>query len=67
MARYELNDRQWKAIEPLLPRQRRGGAWRDHRTSINGISWRLHTGAPWRDVPSRYGPWQTVYERFARW
>lgn len=67
MARYELNDRQWRAMEPLLPRQGRGGVWRDHRTLINGISWRLHTGAPWRDVPCRYGPWQTVYDRFVRW
>jgi transposase len=65
--RYELNDRQWAAIEPLLPKQGRGGAWKDHRTIINGISWRLHTGAPWRDLPERYGPWQTVYDRFVRW
>jgi transposase len=67
MARYELNERQWRALEPLLPKQGRGGAWRDHRTVINGISWRLHTGAKWRDVPERYGPWQTVYDRFVRW
>lgn len=65
--RYELNDRQWAAIEPLLPKQGRGGAWKDHRTILNGISWRLHTGAPWRDLPERYGPWQTVYDRFVRW
>jgi transposase len=65
--RYELNDRQWAALAPLLPRQGRGGCWRDHRQIINGISWRLHTGAPWRDIPERYGPWQTVYDRFVRW
>ncbi len=34
---------------------------------INGVLWRLRTGAPWRDLPERYGPWQTAYERFARW
>ena len=67
MARYELNERQWRALQPLLPKQGRGGAWRDHRTVINGISWRLHTGAKWRDVPERYGPWQTLYDRFVRW
>lgn len=67
MMRYELNERQWKALEPLLPHQGRGGAWKDHRTILNGILWRLHTGAPWRDVPARYGPWQTVYDRFVRW
>jgi transposase len=44
-----------------------GGRWKDHRTVLNGILWRLKTGAPWRDVPSRYGPWQTCYDRFVRW
>jgi transposase len=34
---------------------------------VNGVLWRLRTGAPWRDVPERYGPWQTVFARFARW
>jgi len=29
--------------------------------------WRLKTGAPWRDIPERYGPWKTTYNRFARW
>lgn len=53
--RYDLNERQWMALEPLLPHQGRGRAWRDHRTVLNGILWRLHTGAPWRDVPPRYG------------
>ncbi|WP_430393347.1 transposase [Corallococcus exiguus] len=59
--RYELNERQWRALEPLLPHQGRGESWKDHRTVLNGILWRLHIGAPWRDLPSRYGPWQTVY------
>jgi transposase len=48
------------ALAPLLPRnQRRGGRWRDHRTVVNGILWKLRTGAPWRDLPERYGPWKT--------
>jgi transposase len=34
---------------------------------INGIIWRTRTGAPWRDLPERYGPWQTCYKRFGRW
>ncbi|HET8630439.1 MAG TPA: IS5 family transposase [Thermomicrobiales bacterium] len=46
---------------------RRGGQWRGHRQVIDGILWRLRVGAPWRDVPGRYGPWQTCYDRFARW
>lgn len=46
---------------------RRGRPWKDHHTIINGILWVLHSGAPWRDLPERYGPWQTVYDRFNRW
>lgn len=70
MARYELKDEHWALIEPLLPRQRRttrGGVWCDHRTVVNGIFWILFSGAPWRDLPERYGPWQTVYDRLRRW
>src|SRR5712692_10383205 len=55
-------------LEPLLPRSRvRGGQWRDHRMVINGILWKLRTGAPWRDLPERYGPWQTCADRLYRW
>jgi transposase len=64
----ELTDTAWAQLAPLLPRNRqRGGRWRDHRTVINGILWKLRTGAPWRDLPERYGPWQTCYDRFVRW
>ncbi|MGH8833835.1 MAG: IS5 family transposase [Actinomycetes bacterium] len=45
----------------------RGGRWRDHRQVLNGILFRVRTGVPWRDLPERYGPWETVYKRFARW
>lgn len=63
-----MTDAAWARIEPLLPvTDGRGRPWRDHRQVIDGILWRLRTGAPWRDVPGRYGPWQTCYERFARW
>ncbi len=66
--RHELTDEAWERIAPLLPAHpRRGQRWRDHRTVVNGILWRLATGAPWRDLPERYGPWQTVYDRFVRW
>ncbi|XMN11297.1 IS5 family transposase [Streptomyces griseobrunneus] len=55
-------------MAPMLPGvDGRGRPWRDHRQVINGVLWRLRTGAPWRDLPERYGPWQTAYERFARW
>src|SRR5215207_782163 len=68
VGRGEITDKAWEQIAPLLPENgRRGGQWEDHRKVINGILWRLRTGAPWRDLPSRYGPWQTCYDRFVRW
>jgi transposase len=66
--RGEITDQAWQEIEPLLPEYgQSGGQWRDHRTIINGILWKLRTGSPWRDLPERYGPWQTCYDRFNRW
>jgi transposase len=69
--RYELSDQQWNRLALLLPHPRhhggRGRPLEDHRRVVNGILWRLHTGAPWRDIPERYGPWQSVYTRFRRW
>ena len=68
VGRGELTDKAWAQLAPLLPgNQRRGGRWRDHRTVINGILWKLRTGAPWRDLPERYRPWQSVATRFYRW
>jgi transposase len=69
IGRGELTEEAWGVIAPLLParRGRRGGQWRDHRMVINGIVWKLHTGAPWRDLPERYGPWQTCADRQYRW
>jgi transposase len=68
VGRGELTDRAWAQLAPLLPRnQHRGGRWRDHRRVINGILWKLRSGAPWRDLPDRYGPWQPCYDRFVRW
>ena len=65
--RGELTDESWAVIASLLPAQGRGGRWSDHRKVVDGILWKLRTGAPWRDVPERYGPWQTCYDRFVRW
>ena len=66
--RGEITDRAWEQIEPLLPQGgERGGRWREHRTVINSILWKLRTGSPWRDLPERYGPWQTCFDRFNRW
>ncbi|WP_433616712.1 IS5 family transposase [Dactylosporangium sp. CA-139114] len=65
----DLSDAEWARLVPLLPSMaaQRGGRWRDHRQVINGILWRIDNGAKWREVPERYGPWQTCYDRFARW
>jgi transposase len=67
--RHERTDAQWERLQPLLPPQRpaTGRPAKDHRTVVDAIFWRLKTGAPWRDLPERYGPWQTVYSRFRRW
>jgi transposase len=67
--RFELTDAEYARIAPLLPSMapQRGGRWREHRQVINGIAFRVRTGAPWRDVPQRYGPWKTLYKRFTRW
>jgi transposase len=66
--RHELTDAQWEKIAPLLPASGGpGGQWADHRMVINGILFRARTGVPWRDLPGRYGSWQTVYERHRRW
>jgi transposase len=65
--RHELSDAEWDRLQPLLPPHRAGRARRDDRQVINGIVWKLATGAPWRDLPERYGCWATVYTRFRRW
>jgi transposase len=68
-ARFDLTDVQWAVLEPLLPVGRKLGrpAVRSKRTLIDGIRWRVRVGAPWRDVPERYGPWESVYWLFRTW
>lgn len=67
--RGDLTNDQWERLAPLLPPQqpRVGRPAEDHRRILNGILWRVRTGAPWRDVPERYGPWPTLASRFRRW
>src|SRR5438105_4928436 len=69
MKRHELTDEQWALIGSLLPQRtaRTGRPPSDPRCMWNGIIWILRTGAPWRDLPERFGPWQTVYDHFATW
>ncbi len=67
MSRYDLTDFEWRIIEPLLPNKPRGVPRVDDRRVLNGIFWVLRSGAPWRDLPDRYGPRTTCYNRFKRW
>ena len=69
--RYELTDEEWEHIKPYIPEEQeaglRGRPSKDSRQMLNGICWILRSGASWRDLPERYGPWQTVYKRFQKW
>jgi transposase len=65
--RYEISDFEWAIISPLLPNKPRRVARVDDRKVLNGIYWRLRTGSPWDDIPERYGPSTTCYNRFVRW
>lgn len=67
MARFDLTDREWEIIAPLLPDKPRGVPRADDRRVLSGIFYILRTGSPWRDLPDRYGPYTTAYNRFNRW
>jgi transposase len=69
MKRHELTDEQWELVEPMIPRKvaKTGRPPADRRVMLNGIFWVLATGAAWRDLPERFGPWQTVYDYLANW
>ena len=67
-----MTEEQWRVIGVILPQDavradRRGRPWRDRRQVLNGVLWILRTGAPWKDLPPRYGAYQTVHRRFQQW
>ncbi len=64
--RIDLSDEEWAVIEPLLSKGGRGPPRVDDRRVLNGIFYILRTGAPWRDLPERYGPRTIIYNRYAR-
>ena len=69
MRRYEISDVDWERIATLLP-GKEGDVGRtagDNRQFINGVLWIARSGAPWRDLPERYGNWNSVFQRFRRW
>jgi transposase len=68
----DLTEEQWKVVKEFIPQDavredRRGRPWSDRRRAFNGILWILRTGAPWQDLPERYGAYQTVQRRFQHW
>jgi len=69
----DLTEEQWEILEPLIPtppsreEDGRGRPWRDPRDVLNGILWILRTGAPWKDLPERYPPYQSCHRRFQKW
>jgi transposase len=69
VGRGDLSEAQWARLAPLLPVGIKSGRPPVHskRQLIDGIRWRTRAGVPWRDVPERYGPWQTVYGLFRNW
>ena len=70
LRRYELTDQEWNRIKDLLPPEKsgkRGRPSKDNRMILNAMVWIARSGAPWRDLPERYGPWETVYSRFRKW
>lgn len=68
MARHQLTDDQWECIKDLFPKAAATGRPpADRRRVMNAILWIVRAGAPWRDLPAEFGPWQTVYHHFNRW
>nr|WP_241749637.1 IS5 family transposase [Rufibacter sediminis] len=69
MRRYEITDRQWESVSRLLPGKSGdvGRSGRDNRLFLNAVLWVARSGAPWRDLPERFGPWNSAYVRFRRW
>lgn len=68
MHRHALTEEQWRRLHRVLPRQRAGPtATRGDRLFIEAVLYRAKTGCPWRDLPERFGPWKSVYNRFANW
>ncbi len=67
MSRFDMSELEWEFISKILPQKTRGVKRVCDRRVLNGIFYKLRTGVPWRDLPERYGPYTTVYNRFNRW
>lgn len=69
LRRHEIKDQDWERIQDVLPPENTGEGRpsKPNRVMLNGMLWKVKTGAPWRDLPERFGPWKTVYSRFRLW
>jgi len=68
MVRAQLRDAQWAKIESVLESHRGAGRrGSNDRSFVEAVLWWRRTGVPWRDLPSEFGPWKTVFNRFDRW
>jgi transposase len=67
--RHEVSEEEWALLDQVIPKStaKTGRPTRDRREMLNGLLWILSTGAQWRDLPERFGPWETVYTTFSRW
>ena len=65
--RYEISDDQWNKIKHMFPKAKTGRPGKDLRLMFNAVLWIACSGAPWRDLPERFGSWKTVYSRFCKW
>ena len=66
--RHALSDEQWKRLQAVIPKQKAGPApMRGDRLFVDAVLFRAKTGLPWRDLPERFGPWKSVYNRFNNW
>jgi transposase len=67
VTRRELSDGEWQLIELCLPIGRYGPFPQRLREQFESVIWRFHTGSQWREMPGKFGAWQTVYDRFTQW
>jgi transposase len=67
MHRHALSDEQWLRLQKVLPKRKRGPEANNERLFVDAVIYRARTGVAWRDLPERFGPWKTVYNKFCRW
>jgi len=64
MRRHAISDADWDRVKGLLPTR---GPKADNRLFVDAVLWIARTGCPWRDLPDRFGKWNSAWRRFRRW